>query len=620
MIRIDALLVSVVGALPLTAQAVGRAAPTVVRESATDSTLGALVAIEEAPAGLGAEDWSTIREAYEASRHAAVAVVGGHQARNPGQRWHTRFDGRGSSVQPDAGGWEWGLELLRYGFAGAERALNEPRRVSVAGQRVVYEWDEVLEEWYVNDTRGLEHGFTVRERPPPGAGERSPLCFTLAVRGVLRAQVAGDGRDVRFVGTDGAALLTYTGLIVLDADGKELVAGFETTTAGLRLCIDERGARYPLTIDPLAQQAYLKASNTEAGDSFGHSVAVSGNTVVVGAFDEASTATGVNGNGSLGGASGSGAAYVFVRNGTTWSQQAYLKASNTGAGDSFGVSVAVSVDTVVVGATGEESDATGVNGDQSDNSAPDSGAAYVFVRSGTTWSQEAYLKASNTGQADLFGGSVAVLGDTLVVGAQGEDSNATGVNGIQSDNSAPSSGAAYVFVRNGTTWSQAAYLKPSNTDPEDMFGISVSASVDGDTVVVSAMHKYTSATTVNRSSTTSQPTAICPVRVCRARLSDSTRMSTTVLATEIAPPNTSEVDHSQPNSRPTSAPQRVAVMLCTSAPGMATFRTASSSFRWKCSPTPNISKITPISAICSARCRSASKPGVWGPTTMPASK
>ena len=126
--------------------------------------------------------------------------------------------------------------------------------------------------------------------------------------------------------------------------------------------------------------------------------------------------------------------------------------------------MAVSGDTVVVGADGEASTATGVNGDQSDNSANFSGAAYVFVRDGTNWSQQAYLKASNTGGADRFGGSVAVSGDTVVVGALGEDSNATGANGNQSDNSAGASGAAYVFVRDGTSWSQQAYLKASNTE------------------------------------------------------------------------------------------------------------------------------------------------------------
>jgi uncharacterized repeat protein (TIGR01451 family) len=108
--------------------------------------------------------------------------------------------------------------------------------------------------------------------------------------------------------------------------------------------------------------------------------------------------------------------------------------------------VAISGDTVVVGARLEQSNATGVDGNQADNSASQSGAAYVFVRSGSTWSQEAYLKASNTGADDQFGASVAISGDTAVVGARSEASNATGVNGNQADNSAVGSGAAYVFA------------------------------------------------------------------------------------------------------------------------------------------------------------------------------
>src|ERR1043166_3012862 len=155
----------------------------------------------------------------------------------------------------------------------------------------------------------------------------------------------------------------------------------------------------------------------------------------------ASTATGVNGDQSDNSAEEAGAAYIFVRKGTNWSQQAYLKASNTDANDSFGVSVAVTGDTVVVGAPGEASNAAGVNGNQSDNSAMRSGAAYVFVRSGTNWSQQAYLKASNTGAGDHFGGVVSISGDAIAVSAIFEDSNATGVNGSQTNNLASDSGA-----------------------------------------------------------------------------------------------------------------------------------------------------------------------------------
>ncbi len=233
-----------------------------------------------------------------------------------------------------------------------------------------------------------------------------------------------------------------------------------------------------------SQQAYLKASNTGTGDRFGWSVAVSGDTVVVGARAEESNATGVDGNQNNNSASEAGAVYVFVRNGTTWTQQAYLKASNNEAGDQFGYSVAISGDTLVVGARGEASNAIGVDGDQTNDAAGGSGAAYVFVRSGTVWTQQAYLKASNTGSGDEFGAAVAISGDTIVVGARSEDSNATGVGGNQANNSAGQAGAAYVFVRNGTAWSQQAYLKASNTGGDDGFGVAVA--VSGGTAVVGA--------------------------------------------------------------------------------------------------------------------------------------
>jgi len=245
----------------------------------------------------------------------------------------------------------------------------------------------------------------------------------------------------------------------------------------------------------IAQQAYLKASNTGTVHQFGGSVAVSGDTVIVGAPYESSNATGVNGNQSDNTALGSGAAYVFVRNGSNWTQQAYLKASNTGADDQFGFSVAVSGDTVVIGAPFEDSSSTGVNGNQANNSAADSGAVYVFVRNGTNWSQQAYLKASNTGAADYFGYRVALSGDTVVVTAPYEASSARGVNGNQSDNSASTSGAAYVFVRSGTNWSQQAYLKTSNTGADDYFGVGLG--VSDDTVVVGALGEDSNATGIN---------------------------------------------------------------------------------------------------------------------------
>ena len=244
-----------------------------------------------------------------------------------------------------------------------------------------------------------------------------------------------------------------------------------------------------------SQQAYLKASNTDAGDRFGWLVTIDGDTVVVGAPHENSNATAVNGNQADNSAGDSGAAYVFTRSGTNWSQQAYLKASNTGAGDEFGIAVAISGDTVVVGASIEDSNATGVNGDETNNLEAQSGAAYVFTRSAITWSQQAYLKASNTDGFDQFGNAVAISGDTVVVGALEESSNATGVNGDETNHSSGASGAAYVFTRSGTIWNQQAYLKASNTDASDNFGWSVT--IAGDTALVAARFESSNATGVN---------------------------------------------------------------------------------------------------------------------------
>jgi hypothetical protein len=444
------------------------------------------------PPGLSASEWAEITSQIQQGYYQVRSVEDGYRAGNPGQQWQTRFDGAGFWVRPDAGGWWWGLALRSYGYLGTERRLAEKAQASAVGQRVIYHWDDLLTEWYENDERGLKHGFTLHQRPE---GSDQFLQLSLQVRGSLRLQVSPDRAGVDFVDRQGVSLVQYRDLYVYDAQGQAMPAWFEGEADKLRLVIDDRTARYPLIIDPIAQQAYLKASNTGAVDFFGYSVALSGDTLVVGAWREDSNATGVNGDQTNNSAESAGAAYVFTRSGSTWSQQAYLKASNTGAGDEFGSSVALSGDTLVVGANGEDSNATGVNGDQTNNSADIAGAAYIFTRSGSIWSQQAYLKASNTGSGDQFGISVALSGDTLVVGAFTEDSNAIGVNGDQANNSVESAGAAYVFTRSGSTWSQQAYLKASHSEAYDWFGYSVALS--GDTLVVGATGEDSNATGVN---------------------------------------------------------------------------------------------------------------------------
>jgi len=232
-------------------------------------------------------------------------------------------------------------------------------------------------------------------------------------------------------------------------------------------------------------EAYLKASNTEANDAFGGAIAVDGETIVVGAPLEDSAATGINGNQANNSAVDAGAVYVFVRSGGTWMQQAYLKASNTGAGDQFGSAVSITADTIVVGAPFEDSAATGINGNQADNTTPDAGAVYVFVRSGSTWTQQAYLKASNAEEADGFGLSVASDTNRILVGAPYEDSISTAINGDQQDNSLANAGSAYLYERINTVWSQEAYLKsPHYPTPDGFFGETVA--LEASTIAIGA--------------------------------------------------------------------------------------------------------------------------------------
>jgi hypothetical protein len=198
------------------------------------------------------------------------------------------------------------------------------------------------------------------------------------------------------------------------------------------------------------EQAKLTASDAAADDYFGTSVSVSGDTAVIGAeWDDD-------------GGTNSGSAYVFTRSGTTWTEQQKLTASDAAAYDSFGTSVSVSGDTAVIGAYGD------------DDGGSRSGSTYVFTRSGTTWTQQAKLTASDAAADDYFGTSVSVSGDTAVIGAYWDDDGGT------------SSGSAYVFTRSGTTWTEQQKLTASDAVAYDYFGYSVS--VSGDTAVIGAYY------------------------------------------------------------------------------------------------------------------------------------
>jgi hypothetical protein len=205
-----------------------------------------------------------------------------------------------------------------------------------------------------------------------------------------------------------------------------------------------------------SEQQKIQASDKQFNDEFGWSVAISddGNTAIVGARFEDT------------GALNAGAAYIFTRSGTSWSEQQKIQASYKTRDDYFGTSVAISEDgnTAIVGAHGDNVD--------------DAGAAYIFTRSGTTWTQQQKIQASDKQGNDEFGKSVAISGDgnTAIVGARLEDTGVT----------IGDAGAAYIFTRSGTTWTQQQKIQASDKQNYDEFGQSVAISGDGNTAIVGA--------------------------------------------------------------------------------------------------------------------------------------
>ncbi len=423
-----------------------------------------------------AADWYAVRRLLAPPAYHPLASGDGYHAANPHQGWRVTFAPNGAvRLRPHQGAaWRWGLRLAAYGYH-APLPLTHPAQLSASGPQVRYAWGRGITEWWINRPDGLEQGFTLEQRPE-GFDGRAPLRLWLTPEGDLRPLLHGNA--VRFVDSDGNTVLRYHTLRAWDAAGREVAGRMEVHEERVVLALDDATAIYPLTVDPTVQTAYLKASNAGANDEFAFTVAVDSDTIVVGArFEDSGNPANPNDNSAL----DTGAAYVFVRNGASWTQQAYLKAAIGEAGDDFGFAVAIDGDTIVIGASGEQS---GVPGNPNDNSADDSGAAYVFVRNGSAWTQQAYLKASNPGNVDYFGRSVAISGNTIVVGAYNEDS---GNPANPNDNSATNAGAAYVFVRNGSAWTQQAYLKAGNVGAEDQFGRSVA--ISGDTIVVGAPYE-----------------------------------------------------------------------------------------------------------------------------------
>jgi len=338
---------------------------------------------------------------------------------------------------------------LSLAGVGRGRRLDPIAAVAPAGaaNQILYRhgW---ISEFYRNGPFGLEQGFTVRRRP--GAG-RGPLVLVLRVRGSLIPRPAG--AQVLFRAPGGGVAVSYGQLSAVDATGRRLAVSMRVAGGTLQLRVGDRAARYPLRIDPFIKQGAKLTGSGEAGSGeFGSGVALSadGNTALVGGPGENA---------------GVGAAWVFTRSGSTWTQQGekLTGAAEIGAAR-FGASVALSSDgnTALVGGPGENA---GV------------GAAWAFTRSGSTWTQQGE-KLTGTGESGpgAFGQSVALSSDagTALIGGPLD---------------AVRVGASWVFTRSGSTWTQqGAKLTGGGESGPATFGRSVALSSDGNTAMIGGPH------------------------------------------------------------------------------------------------------------------------------------
>jgi hypothetical protein len=321
-----------------------------------------------------------------------------------------------------------GLKLTSFGFSTDSNRTGVPSRAigkdAEGWPKLTYSRPGIA-EWYVNEKNALHHWMQIAERPRAASGN---LWVKLSVSGADSIRSLSDESvEVKANGTN----LSYRDLKVWDADARPVPARLEVSGQSVYFNVEDSGARYPITIDPIwTQEGKLTASDAVASDNAGHAVALDGDTAVVGSYN---ADLGVNfGN--------AGAVYVFTRTGTTWTQQAKLTPSNPGRNGRFGTSVDIDGDQVIVGAATAQ---VGL--------ARDAGVAYVFTRTNSTWTQRAILSAPDIAQADLFASSVAISGSTAVVGSPQEDPG-----------NIVNAGSAYVFTSSNDTWSYHSKLAASD--------------------------------------------------------------------------------------------------------------------------------------------------------------
>ena len=330
---------------------------------------------------------------------------------------------------------------LRLSQWGRERQMKNAEDATVwfKGARIEYRRDGIT-EWFVNGHQALEQGFTI-ERRPDGKGA---IRIELMLNGELVPRVESSTALVfeKDGEKEGTPLLRYHGLKAWDAAGRVLTSWMEAAGRRVSLVVDDADAVYPVTVDPYLAQAKLVPEDAVGGDWVGISVAIDGNTALVGA------------TGAVGGAS-DGAVYVFVRNGAAWEQQAKLvRPPGDPDTEAFGEHIALSGDTAVIGTVRPV-----IPGG--------AGAIYVSTRIGASWSAPVLLDFQ---PYDSFGDSIAIDGDTIVAGSVELDFEGRG--------------SVWVYRRNSGIWQREAILRASDQAPFEAFGSSVA--IEGDTLVAGA--------------------------------------------------------------------------------------------------------------------------------------
>jgi RHS repeat-associated protein len=355
-----------------------------------------------------------------------------HAAHNPKHHFGVTFTNQGVKIKTEDGG-ILNMHLSRYGYETDLKPINGASPNS-EGARTDFKHGE-LREWYTNGPNGLKQGFLITAAPEEGSGD---LIIEYKLSGNMTATLSSDGTSVVLSRQGSATHLSYGGLTANDIAGEPVIMSVELANQHLRLRIKSAGAAFPIWVDPLVTE-FQKISNIngEPWGFLGHDIAINNNTLLI--------ADGANNR----------VVHVYERNSTDWSLQTTLSPTNLSNLAHFGTALALSGNTIAV-------------------SAPDDsgggGSVFIYERSGSSWTTPPQkVHAQDGTNQNSFGSSIDMDGDTLVIGAPDQSDEVW------------FRGAVYVFIRNGSSWTQQAKLILPSSNLEG--GLGTTVAIDEDVII-----------------------------------------------------------------------------------------------------------------------------------------